>query len=127
MLTKRVTKTIGHDFGCAAHIARAGHLVVAALLVVSPLTLANADELAPSLPLTTSNQAPIIPTNKQSYAMQPLGYRMVREQEPPAYVEPLSATWLNRGGVLDGADWLEVGLQNRLRYEMRDNDFRRLT
>ena len=59
--------------------------------------------------------------------MQPLGYRMVREQEPPAYVEPLSATWLNRGGVLDGADWVDIGLQNRLRYEMRDNDFRRAT
>ncbi|MEI8010606.1 MAG: alginate export family protein [Candidatus Nitrotoga sp.] len=127
MLTKRVTETIGHDFGCAALVVRAGRLVVGALLVVSLLTPVNADELAPSPPPTTSNQAPIIPTNKQSYAMQPLGYRMVREQEPPAYVEPLSATWLNRGGVLDGADWVDIGLQNRLRYEMRDNDFRRAT
>jgi hypothetical protein len=50
-----------------------------------------------------------------SYYVEPGTYSTQRETDPPAYVK-------NLGGELD---WLAFGLQQRLRYERRDDDIRR--
>jgi hypothetical protein len=55
-----------------------------------------------------------------SYYGEPGTSSTQRETEPPAYVRNLGAEGL------EGLDWLDFGLQQRLRYERRDDDIRRL-
>jgi len=44
---------------------------------------------------------------------------------PPRYVKQANKTWLREYSAFDGVDWLDLGLEHRIRYELRDNDFRR--
>ncbi len=52
-------------------------------------------------------------------AREARSYSTRREAEPPRYTRPLG------GAGTDAADWLDAGLEYRLRYEVRANDFRR--
>jgi hypothetical protein len=57
-----------------------------------------------------------------NYYVQNRSYRTIPSGDIPRYVRPLSKTGL------DGAesfDWLDIGLDHRIRYEYRDQDFRR--
>jgi hypothetical protein len=58
------------------------------------------------------------------YYVERRSYGTGRETEPPRYVKQANKTWLKNYG-LENADWLDIGLDYRLRYEYRDNDFRR--
>lgn len=60
-----------------------------------------------------------------SYFIQAKSYSTARDTEPPRYVKQASKTWLNDYGDFKNLNWLDVGLDYRLRYEYRDNDFRR--
>jgi len=53
----------------------------------------------------------------QSYQLDALSYGTQPETDPPRYVHNL--------GTKGGADWLELGLDYRLRHEYRDDDLRR--
>lgn len=55
-----------------------------------------------------------------SYYVEPGTSSTQRESDPPGYVRNLGAEGH------EGLDWLDLGLQQRLRYERRDDDFRRL-
>jgi len=52
-------------------------------------------------------------------------YAQQRGAEPPRYVRQLNTTWLKDIEAANRVDWIDLGLESRLRYEYRDNDFRR--
>ncbi|RFC32265.1 MAG: Alginate export [Candidatus Nitrotoga sp. SPKER] len=60
-----------------------------------------------------------------SYYVPIRSYGLQRETEPPRYVRQLNKTWLKDIEGLENVDWVDLGLESRIRYEYRDNDFRR--
>jgi hypothetical protein len=60
-----------------------------------------------------------------SYYQERKSYGTQKESEPPRYVKQANKTWLKDYDAFSDVDWLDVGLQYRMRYEHRDNDFRR--
>jgi hypothetical protein len=56
--------------------------------------------------------------------VEPRSYGTTRESEPPRYVRTLERI---DPKLFPGEDWLELGLDYRVRFELRDNDFRRTT
>ena len=90
----------------------------APLLVVTP-GVAAAEDLPVVAPAAASQPGP------DNYYVERRSYGTRRVSEPPPYVQQLNQTWL---GELDGfqdIDWLDIGLDHRTRFEIRDNDFRR--
>jgi hypothetical protein len=63
--------------------------------------------------------------HKGSYYVERKSYGTLRDTEPPRYVKQLNKTWLKDYDTFADVDWLDIGLDYRLRYEYRDNDFRR--
>ncbi len=59
------------------------------------------------------------------YYVERKSYGTGRETDPPRYVKQLNKTWLKDYDTFAGIDWLDIGLDYRIRYEKRDNDFRR--
>ncbi len=57
----------------------------------------------------------------EDYYVKTRGYRVEPEPDPPSYVYTLSKTQFEQ---FREVDWLDVGLDFRLRYEYRENDFR---
>jgi len=62
---------------------------------------------------------------KPTYYVSVRSYGLLSDTEPPSYVKQLNKTWLNDKESLKGVDWVDLGLEYRLRYEVRDNDYRR--
>ncbi|MGH8558119.1 MAG: alginate export family protein [Methylococcales bacterium] len=62
--------------------------------------------------------------NAEDYYVKTRGYRVEPEPDPPSYVRNLSKTQLEQ---FRDVEWLDVGLDFRLRYEYRENDFRPAT
>ena len=62
---------------------------------------------------------------KPTYYVPVRSYGLQRESEPPRYVRQMNETWLNDTESFKGVDWVDIGLEYRLRYEYRDNDYRR--
>jgi hypothetical protein len=60
-----------------------------------------------------------------TYYVPVRSYGLLKDTEPPSYVKQLNKTWLNDMESLKGVDWVDLGLEYRLRYEVRDNDYRR--
>src|SRR5204863_364356 len=60
-----------------------------------------------------------------TYYVPVRSYGLARESEPPRYVRQMNKTWLNDTEAFKGVDWVDLGLEYRLRYEYRDNDYRR--
>lgn len=58
----------------------------------------------------------------EDYYVKTRGYRVEPEPDPPSYVRNLSKTQFEQ---FRDAEWLDVGLDFRTRYEYRENDFRR--
>ena len=61
----------------------------------------------------------------KSYYVERKSYGTATETDPPRYVKQLNKTWLGESADLKSIDWLDIGLDYRVRYEHRDNDFRR--
>ncbi len=59
------------------------------------------------------------------YYVERKSYGTGRETEPPRYVKQLNKTWLKDFDTFSDVEWLDIGLDYRVRYEKRDNDFRR--
>jgi len=60
--------------------------------------------------------------SRRSFYVESLGYGTRQESEPPGYVRELAdIDWLGR----PGQNWLDLGLDYRMRYEIRDDDLRR--
>lgn len=60
-----------------------------------------------------------------TYYVERKSYGTSLETEPPKYVKQLNRTWLKEVGGLENVNWLDIGLDHRIRYEHRDNDYRR--
>jgi opacity protein-like surface antigen len=60
------------------------------------------------------------PEEKKSYYTPTRGYRLEPQPDIPPYVRDLGKTYPQFNGV----DWLNVGLDSRVRFEYRDNDYR---
>lgn len=73
--------------------------------------------LCMQVPLGSAADAP-------NFYSPPRGYGLTPETEPPRYVHQADRTGL---AAFSGMDWLDIGLDYRVRYEYRDNDFRRPT
>jgi hypothetical protein len=58
----------------------------------------------------------------RNYYVEPRSYGTRRDTEPPSYVRPLDQTGIER---FKDVDWIDVGLDHRTRFEVRDNDYRR--
>lgn len=57
---------------------------------------------------------------KKSYYVPTRGYRLEPQSDIPPYVRNLGKTYKQ----FEGIDWLNVGLDSRLRFEYRQNDYR---
>lgn len=62
------------------------------------------------------------PPYTRDFYVEPRSYGTKRDTDPPAYVRRLDATGLPGTGELD---WLDLGFEQRTRYEFRRNDLRR--
>jgi hypothetical protein len=60
-----------------------------------------------------------------SYYVERKSFGTSVETEPPKYVKQLNKTWLKDYKGLEDVSWLDIGLDYRIRYEFRNNDFRR--
>jgi len=58
----------------------------------------------------------------RDFHVRPRAWGAAREPEPPDYVRPLSEVGVP---ALESLDWLELGLEHRTRFELRDDDYRR--
>ncbi|MCC3244429.1 alginate export family protein [Methylocystis sp. WRRC1] len=57
---------------------------------------------------------------KKSYYVPTRGYRLEPQPDVPPYVRELGKTYKQ----FEGIDWLDVGLDSRVRFEYRTNDYR---
>lgn len=64
---------------------------------------------------------PAPPAGPINYYVAPRGFGAVNESDPPRYVKPLSQyKWMG----LEQIDWLDFGLEQRTRWEYRDDNYR---
>ncbi|MGE0194993.1 MAG: alginate export family protein, partial [Methylocystis sp.] len=61
-----------------------------------------------------------VPAEKKSYYVKTRGYRLDPAPDLPAYVRTLGKTYKE----FEGIDWLDIGLDHRVRFESRQNDYR---
>lgn len=61
---------------------------------------------------------------KKSYYVRSKGYSSNPQSEPPSYAHQLNQIGIDQ---FKDVDWVDVGLNYRMRFERRDNDFRRST
>jgi len=59
------------------------------------------------------------------YYVERKSYGTQKETDPPRYVKQANKTWLKDYDAFSDVDWLDLGLEYRMRYEHRNNDFRR--
>jgi hypothetical protein len=64
---------------------------------------------------------------KNGYYVERKSYGTGRETEPPRYVKQANKTWLKDYDAFENVNWLDIGLDYRIRVENRDNDYRRKT
>jgi opacity protein-like surface antigen len=69
---------------------------------------------------TSSPAAPAAPAEKKSYYVPTRGYRLEPQPDIPPYVRNLAKTYKE----FEGLDWLNVGLDSRVRFEYRKDDYR---
>ncbi|WP_370690477.1 alginate export family protein [Nitrosomonas sp.] len=81
-----------------------------------------ADQPAAQLPATQSAAAQPETPQKTTYFQRARSYGTHPESDPPRYVRNLAKTGID---AFKDLDWLDVGLDYRVRYELRDNDIRR--
>jgi len=67
-----------------------------------------------------SAQASSASAEKKSYYVATRGYRLEPQPDIPPYVRNLGKTYKE----FDGVDWLNVGLDSRVRFEYRKDDYR---
>ncbi len=69
---------------------------------------------------TGTAAAPAAPAEKKSYYVPTRGYRLEPQPDIPPYVRNLAKTYKE----FEGVDWLNVGLDSRVRFEYRKDDYR---
>lgn len=91
---------------------------------VQPMKIAQ--ENAPlTVKKTTQSEIFTMKAITPSYYVDSRAVGVAQEAAPPRYVKQVNKTWLKDIEGLENINWVDIGLQTRLRYEYRDNDFRR--
>jgi hypothetical protein len=72
-----------------------------------------------------TNAGELQQNNANGYYVERKSYGTQKETDPPRYVKQANKTWLKDYDAFNDVDWLDLGLEYRVRYEHRDNDFRR--
>lgn len=72
-----------------------------------------------------AEESPTKTDNPNGYYVERRSYGTLRDTEPPKYVKSIDKTWLHDTESFKDVNWLDIGLDHRFRYELRDNDFRR--
>ncbi len=85
---------------------------------------AEAAVTVPAEPAPTEPSRTELPKPRNHY-VERRSYGTKRVSEPPSYVRQLNQTWLGEVDGFKDIDWLDIGLDHRTRFEIRDNDFRR--
>ncbi|MGB4923862.1 MAG: hypothetical protein WBO98_06755, partial [Candidatus Nitrotoga sp.] len=67
------------------------------------------------------------PAKTPSYYVQFRSSGLAIQTEPPRYVKQANKTWLKDIDGWENVNWLDVGVESRLRYEYNENDFRKTT
>lgn len=75
-----------------------------------------------ALTLLAGQPAPALGADAKDPYVAPRGYGLTPETDPPRYVHRADRTGI---AAFEGMSWLDIGLEHRMRYEYRDNDFRR--
>ncbi len=114
MLTKLKTKTILPKIYQILLIKLMRKIALAALI----LLVFNSQSFADIYLDDDSNSL------QEIYYVRSKGYSSNPESEPPSYVRQLNQIGIEK---FKDVNWLDVGLNYRMRYERRDNDFRRAT
>ena len=78
--------------------------------------------LAPAATALAQGTAATPPQAAPTFQVESRGYGVRPEAEPPRYVRPADRTGLPG---LGSANWLDLGVEFRARYEYHDNDYRR--
>ena len=117
----------------------ASHLIVAGLI----LNFGNSYVHAEDLPVNKETEvileekkikarlaeiaaeARVAEREKNGYYVERKSYGTGKETDPPRYVKQANKTWLKDFDSFLDTNWLDLGLEQRFRYEYRDNDFRR--
>ncbi len=117
----------------------ASHLIVAGLI----LNFGNSYVHAEDLPVNKETEviseekkikarlaeiaaeARVAEREKNGYYLERKSYGTGKETDPPRYVKQANKTWLKDFDSFLDTNWLDLGLEQRFRYEYRDNDFRR--
>lgn len=92
--------------------------------------LISASEELPQLASIDTGQSDLakaikLDTEDNGYFRDRKSYGTQKETDPPRYVEQANKTWLNNCDAFGDVDWLDLGIEYRVRSEHRDNDFRR--
>ena len=85
-----------------------------------PPTDVNKDRLLDAAQKGRPDEPPKAPAI--DYYVKPRGYRIIPETDPPRYVRNAAKTGFE---LLEDLDWLDLGLENRTRFEYRQNSFLR--
>lgn len=83
--------------------------------------MSTAADAAPTAPADPPVTEPA-PEKPRDYYVRARGYRIVPETDPPRYVRDAPKTGYS---FLQSADWLDIGLEHRTRFEYRQNSFLR--
>ncbi len=83
------------------------------------------DNTASKIENPSQPEASAVTKANLAYYVQFRSYSLELQTEPPRYVKQVNQTWLKDIEGLHDVDWLDLGVEARLRYEYRDNDFRR--
>lgn len=111
------TKTISQLFIAALALGAFTHIYADESVALSATqTLADAAQGKAEQKISLQGQS--------GYYLESRSYGTLRETEPPRYVKQANKTWLKDYGWED-VNWLDIGLDYRVRYEYRDNDYRR--
>ncbi|CAH1903755.1 Molybdenum-pterin binding domain-containing protein [Candidatus Nitrotoga sp. HW29] len=97
-----------------------------------PLITAQADTALQAQKTTKTETAEVkapakAPAQPPSYYVQFRSSGLTIQTEPPRYVKQANKTWLKDIDGWQDVNWLDIGAETRLRYESRENDFRRKT
>lgn len=95
------------------------------ILVNEKLQETALEKASPEIETRSRAEATTAPAAKLSYHVPIRSYSLQLQTEPPRYVKQANKTWLKDVEGLETVDWLDLGVVARLRYEYRDNDFRR--
>lgn len=115
------TKTIHSAFVAALLLP----VFIAAGQETAPTGAKGQDNPAASEERSSSEAPPPEPTpkveEKKSFFVAPKGFGARNETEPPGYVKPLSKyEWMHAKEI----DWLDFGIEQRTRWEYRDDNYR---